>query len=334
MVTQKEIAEKLGISRTTVARAINGSPLIKEETKKKILELVKETNYEKNYVGSSLAGKKTKKVCALVVESKNEFYTSEIKRGINLAIKEYKAYNYKIEIKTTDINDPEKQIEELEKLLKIKDLDGIIITPLDKEKVYKIIKPYLEKLKIVSLGIRLHNDIPHVGPDHIKQGKIAAGLMDNLLRENEKVLIIDNGDDKVSSKLYLKGFLDRIKDANVEVIGPLEGNGIEKSVELIKELFTKEEIDGLYINRYAHDILVKLPKEMLKGKKIVTNGIGKIIKNLIKKKIINMTVMEEISSEGYAAGKNMFNILYKNKIFDEKWEVSKSRIIFYENLED
>ena len=52
MVTQKEIAEKLGISRTTVARAINGSPLIKEETKKKILELVKETNYEKNYVGS------------------------------------------------------------------------------------------------------------------------------------------------------------------------------------------------------------------------------------------------------------------------------------------
>ena len=35
---------------------------------------------------------------------------------------------------------------------------------------------------------------------------------------------------------------------------------------------------------------------MLKGKKIVTNGIGKIIKNLIKKKIINMTVMEEISS--------------------------------------
>lgn len=222
----------------------------------------------------------------------------------------------------------------MEKLLKIKDLDGIIITPLDKEKVYKIIKPYLEKLKIVSLGIRLHNDIPHVGPDHIKQGKIAAGLMDNLLRENEKVLIIDNGDDKVSSKLYLKGFLDRIKDANVEVIGPLEGNGIEKSVELIKELFTKEEIDGLYINRYAHDILVKLPKEMLKGKKIVTNGIGKIIKNLIKKKIINMTVMEEISSEGYAVGKNMFDILYKNKIFDEKWEVSKSRIIFYENLED
>ncbi len=54
MITQKEIAEKLGISRTTVARAINGSPSIKEETKRKIMELVKETKYEKNYIGSSL----------------------------------------------------------------------------------------------------------------------------------------------------------------------------------------------------------------------------------------------------------------------------------------
>ena len=62
MITQKEIAEKLGISRTTVARAINGSSLIKEETKKKILELVKEMNYEKNLIGSSLAIKKSKKI--------------------------------------------------------------------------------------------------------------------------------------------------------------------------------------------------------------------------------------------------------------------------------
>ena len=60
MITQKEIAEKLGISRTTVARAINGSPLIKEETKRKVMKLIKEMNYEKNIVGSSLAEKKNK----------------------------------------------------------------------------------------------------------------------------------------------------------------------------------------------------------------------------------------------------------------------------------
>ena len=334
MITQKEIAERLGVSRTTVARAINGSSLIKEETKQKILELVKETNYEKNYIGSSLGGKKSKKVCALVVESKNEFYTSEIKRGLLEAAKEYRPYNYNIEIITTDINDPQEQITKLEKVLKREDLDGIIITPLNKELIFDMLQPYLDKIKVISLGIRLNENIHHVGPDHIKQGKIAGGIISSLLRDDEKLLVIDNGDDKVSSKLYLQGFIERVKDTNLNIVGPILGNGIENSIKIINDICEKENVKGLYINRYAHDILINLSNEVLKDKKIVTNGIGKIIKKLLKKRLITATVMEEISSEGYCAGKSMFEVLYKDKNFDQVWEISKSRIIFYENLED
>ena len=36
--------------------------------------------------------------------------------------------------------------------------------------------------------------------------------MSALLRKREKLLIVDNGDDKISSKLYLKGFLERVKE--------------------------------------------------------------------------------------------------------------------------
>ena len=50
MITQKELAARLGLSRTTIARAINNSSNIKPETKEKILKLVKELGYEKNYV--------------------------------------------------------------------------------------------------------------------------------------------------------------------------------------------------------------------------------------------------------------------------------------------
>lgn len=334
MITQKEIAERLGISRTTVARAINGSPLIKEETKRKILELVKETNYEKNYIGSSLGAKKSKKVYSLVVESKNEFYTQEILRGIKEVAGEYKAYNYKIDIKTTDINNPELQIEELKKILNADDIDGLILTPLDKNLAYEILKPYLEKIKVISLGIRLHKDIPHVGPDHRKQGKIAGGLMANFLRDDEKLLVIDNGDDKVSSKLYLEGFMKRIEESKIIVEGPIKGSGIDESINYLKEKLKDESIKGVYINRYAHDILVKLPEELVKDKKIVTNGIGKIIKKLIKKRIIDMTVMEEIASEGYTAGKRMFEMLYKNRELEKNWDLSRSQLIFYENLVD
>lgn len=333
MVTQKEIAERLGISRTTVARAINGSSLIKEETKKKIMELVKEMKYEKNIIGSSLGKKSKKKVYCLVVKSKNEFYTTEIIKGLLNAEKEYKSYGIRFEILLTDINKPEDQVEKLKKILE-KKVDGIVIIPLLKEKINNILEPYFEKIKIVSLGIELNKKIYHIGPDYLKQGKIAGEIMSSLLRENEKLLILDNGDDKISSKKYLEGFLDKFKDKKFLLEGPIKSFSIEEGVNILKEKLKKEKIEGIYINRYAQDIYKKIPQRLLKNKKIVTNGMSKEIKKMIDEKIIVATVVEEVSLEGYLAGKRIFELLYQVNSDKEKWEVSKSHIIFKENLND
>ncbi len=45
-------------------------------------------NYEKNLIGSSLAIKKSKLIYGLFIESKNEFYTQEIIRGLENSSKE------------------------------------------------------------------------------------------------------------------------------------------------------------------------------------------------------------------------------------------------------
>ena len=246
-VTQKEIAKRLGISRTTVARAINGSEFIKEETKSKILELASKLNYEKNYIGSSLANQKEKVVHCLVAYSFNEFYTSEIIRGLNTVSKEYSIYNYNLKITATEIHSPDKQIELLKKILKEDDIDGLIITPLNRDVIYDILEPYFNKIKIISIGTRLSESIAHVGPNHIKQGAMAAGIVSNLLRDNEGLLIIDNGDDKISSGMYLEGFLERIKHTNISILGPILCGNIEDSIHTIKEMCTKYDIKGIYI---------------------------------------------------------------------------------------
>ena len=334
MVTQKEIAEKLGISRTTVARAINGSPSIKKETKDKIMELVEKYNYEKNYIGSTLALKTRKVIYALVVKSKNEFYTKGIYDGICEAEKEFRPYNMSIKIIQTDINDEELQLRKLKEILLEDDIGGLIITPLAKEKIYKILKPYLENLKVISLGMRLHKDILHVGPDYKKMGRIAGEIMCNILRDKEKILIIDNGDDKVSSKAYLDGFVSKIKGSDLDIIGPIKGNSVESTIEIVQKYCEEDNIKGIYINRYAQDSLNKIPKRLLIGKKIVTNGMDDLIKKLIKNKVVTATVKEQVFLEGYTAGKKIFDQVIRNYEIVNKWEVLKPRIIFLENLAD
>ena len=332
MITQKELAARLGLSRTTIARAINNSPNINPETKEKILKLVKELGYEKNYVGTLLASKK-KIIYSFIVESKNSYYTEQIKLGIQGAKKEYKHHNLEIIEIITDINKPVEQVLELKKLLDSnKQIDGIIIIPLDREKILNLINPYLEKIKFTSMSVFLSKKIAYVGTDYQKCGRLAAEFLGKSLNVNDKVLVIDNGDDNISSKYYLNGFLDRANEDKMNVIGPIRKNGLEDSLVYLEELFKKENISSIFINRYAQDILLELPDDILRKQKNITTGIGNRIRKLIIEKKILATVADDVYGTGYKACQLMVDILYKEMGKKIKNIILEPKVLLIENL--
>lgn len=53
-ITMKEIAKKLGVSVSTISRALKDSPELHPETKRKIVEMAKEMNYQPNLLAQSL----------------------------------------------------------------------------------------------------------------------------------------------------------------------------------------------------------------------------------------------------------------------------------------
>lgn len=335
MITQKQIAEMLGISRTTVARALKKDASIKEETRKKVLEMVEQTNYEKNYLGSSLAGKQ-KIVHAFIVKSKNEFYTNEIKRAMINSRKKYAKYRMEIRVHIHDINQPEEQTNAIQKFLEGKTkMDGILVVPLEKEKVYTLLEPYLNTFPIFSLTMRLHEKIPHIGTDYKEQGRMVAGILTHCLREKDTLVILDNGDDKLSTKDYLEGFLERIRrNKKIQILGPYSCDGVKDSIELLNKLEEKRKIIGFFSNRYAQEIISLLGEKSLLDKKIVLNGMGTRIRKLLKEEKIIATVMEEVYEQAYLAGKLMFESLYQNKKKEVCWRKINSKIIYLENLEE
>ncbi len=58
-ITIGDVAEALGISKTTVSRAISGKGRIGQETRKHVLEFIEENGYRPNLIAKGLAHSKT-----------------------------------------------------------------------------------------------------------------------------------------------------------------------------------------------------------------------------------------------------------------------------------
>ena len=78
----KDIAERAKVSIATVSYVLNESGNVGEETKKKVLEVIKELNYRPNLIAKSLKMKKTNTI-GVIVEDMTVFNAPNIIDGIN-----------------------------------------------------------------------------------------------------------------------------------------------------------------------------------------------------------------------------------------------------------
>ncbi len=76
--TLHDIAKKLNLSASTVSRALNNHPDIKEETKMQVKKLAKKLEYSPNPIAQSLKNNKTKVIGVIVPEIEHDFFASAI----------------------------------------------------------------------------------------------------------------------------------------------------------------------------------------------------------------------------------------------------------------
>ncbi len=79
-VTVKDVAKAAGVSLMTVSRAINGQDGISDETRSRILDLVKQMDYHPSQIARSLATRQTNTLGLVVPDVANPFFAS-IARG-------------------------------------------------------------------------------------------------------------------------------------------------------------------------------------------------------------------------------------------------------------
>lgn len=142
-VTLKDLAQKMGISVSTVSRALNDHPDISSETKKLVRQHAKALNYYPNLYAKGFRTHRTHTI-GVVVPKISHYFTSTTIEGI---LDEAEVLGYRA-IVSESKNDPVKQTEMLNTMLQF-GVDGILLSLTKKTRNVQDLLKVLDRIPLV-----------------------------------------------------------------------------------------------------------------------------------------------------------------------------------------
>lgn len=256
--TLKQIAKELGVSVSTVSKALNDSPEISEPTKIKIQEYAKLKNYKPNSIGLNLKNRSTRTIGVIIPNILNSFF-AKVFTGIEKVADEK---GYKV-ITCISNESLEKEINMLE-MLSNGTIDGFILS----------ISEEAQKLQQFGHFKSIINDgTPIVMfdriADEINCDKVIVDDLDSAVNATEhllktgckKIALLSSIDNLSVGKLRAQGFYEAMKKHNVKVDDSLiilTENSDDFNAK-IGGFFIKNKPDGVFaLDEHASVTAMKL----------------------------------------------------------------------------
>lgn len=201
-----DVAEKAGVSIATVSKVVNNSGRISDKTRKKVIDTMRELDYQPSSVAAALTGKQTFTIGVLVPDISNAFF-AEVARALENNAREM---GYAIILCSTD-HQLEREKDYLELLLK-KQVDGIIIaTEPEDWRVYQSLQN--KSIPHLMFSIDNHGFSSHVVTiDDIRGGYMAGRY---LLEKGHSEIAVIAELNRASGRMRLKGFKEALADEGI-----------------------------------------------------------------------------------------------------------------------
>ena len=145
-ITIQDIAERAGVSRGTVDRALNDRGRINPEVAERIKQLAEEMGYVHKPRKKQNPARRKKKL-GVVTQLANAAFMQEINRGIQTAKKELEELGIQVIVKERTSVDENEQLEAIEELLD-QEIDGLAIMPVDSEKIREKLNRMIQEQNI------------------------------------------------------------------------------------------------------------------------------------------------------------------------------------------
>jgi LacI family transcriptional regulator len=320
-VTIQEIADRAGVSRGTVDRALNGRKGINPETEAKIKEIAREMGYRTNRAGRALALAARGEKIGVLVQAADTPFMKEVIEGVRDAAAEYGQYGISVDLKQIGNVDPQKAVSILDQFAK-KGCGGIALVPADdpflRDKLNQLTE---ENIDIVTFNSDVENvkRLCFVGQDSLQSGRTAAGLMAEILPEKAVCLILSGHPSNLSNEYRALGFQKELGSLRGDIrILPVQYDyDSDRKAEEITTAILHDTpgLSGIYLAAAgAEGVCRALEKGGSVGRvKVISNDITPANMQALREKRLDFLIGQDAHAQGYEPVRVLFEKLLDGK---------------------
>jgi len=263
MATIKDVAERAGVTVTTVSRMLNNRVQVSQKTRDKINRAMEELDYQPNELARSLS-KKNSQMIGLIVASASNFFFAKV---INSVERYCASYGYKLLLCVSN-HESRKEIEYFN-MLKAHKVAGVILASHTQN-----LNNFNMNAPIITFDRTLSPEIPSVCSDNYNGGVLAANHL--IERGCEKpAYFMDTPVTGIYANLRYNGFAETFINHGIKPVlylAPKEcfiSMRYEDSVEdffahhpEVDCIFASNDVIAAHILRYCAKNGIDVPKRL------------------------------------------------------------------------
>jgi LacI family transcriptional regulator len=170
--TLEEVARLAQVSRSTVSRVINDHPNVRDETKDRVWQAIRESGYQPHALARSLVTNRTQIVGMIIPEAVTKIFVEPffplVLRG---ATETCNAHNYQLILSLFSTSSD--QVDMYQRVLRSGYLDGVIVTSAaaDDTLVANILR---DRIPLVTIGRHPNEQVHYVDADNVGGARMAV----------------------------------------------------------------------------------------------------------------------------------------------------------------
>jgi LacI family transcriptional regulator len=336
-VTIYTIAERLGVSSTTVYRALNGKPRVSEETKKAVLKVAEELDFKANTLAKSLARKSLR--FAVLTASSFPGFHRYILAGAKQTAEELQDYNVNVDYFSYDVGDNNKEryqfFKDSLRWIADKAYDGLLVQGEEETEGFQLLAK-----KNIPVAVVVNDIIDSyrrfcIQYDGVTAGHMAGELLYWQLGKNAKVALASGYHHIQIHHQTGKGFLDQMAITPLNVVAVLYNHEVEElAYQNTRKVLQKHpDIRGIYVNSYNSRGVVRAVVELGMGGEIllVTSDINSYLRQCLEEGIVSATIFQNQYRQGRLGLRYLYRHITENLEVEDTIRINPE-VIFRSNM--